>query len=440
MTRPLRTPIRRWLVAIALAVAWATPAATQELTFGALVESQFIAYLAPSRRFDPLGRAELRFRPRLRLGIAAWGDLRIELDTRADAARRDRDRTNLREAHLELARGSIEVRLGRMFGTWGRADALAPANPWDARDYSDPLDAAEEPVPEDGVQLTWFGAAVSVEAVVVPRFRGSLLPGLDSRWWPDLPSIATVPLDQAGNTVVLATRYTMGPASWPQGGQGRTAAGVRVTGSSGGWDLAVSAFDGPIDLPAYLPVARPDVEREVVEIRFDRLFYRIRSLGADFATVVGPVGLHGEAAWLVPYDEPRLASDQRRSWIHWVVGGDLRRGGIWNGHDLFALVEWSREMWPSGAWEPFVFDLTHAFRNTLFARLELERPGFSAIRLEAAIDAAGGGWFGRIRREWVLGSGMRLDLAIDWPGGATDSYFGAFVRNRRGHVRFIYTL
>lgn len=421
-------PIRVLSLALAL-----SPVAVgaQEIEPGLLVEYQGIAYFSSPGLLEPVGRNQLLLRPEVGADLPfglAW----VQLELRADEVRRDR--TYLREAWAELHLGPVDVRAGRVIHRWGRADAVNPTDRFGRWDYTDLLDAPEEPLPQDGVRATWYTSGFSVEAVVVPRMRASRLPDVDSRWWPELPDSADV------HDARVPVHYGYAPVSWPDGDGSRAGFGLRVSGSWAGWDVAWSIVDGLSDLPAWEIDQTLLPDQAGIEARLGRDYYRLRTMGVDLATAVGGSGIHAEVAWIDPRNDARLPRDARRPWLHWVVGADRRVVDAVLARELFVVVEWSREAWPVGGKAPEPLDLTHAFRNALLGRAELSTFGGDATTLEGAWSIADEGWLLRVGHSHRVGGRVRIETLLDIPGGAPTSFFGMFRRNRRLHLRVRYEL
>ena len=412
----------------------------QAMDPGLLVEYQSIGYFTAPGDLDPIGRNQLLVRPDVEVRWGRWGGVVAELEARGDRARAERNRVYLREARMDLFLGPVDVRVGRTVSRWGRADAVNPTDYFGRWDYRDLLDAPDEPLPQDGITVRWYAGRLSVEAVVVPRFRASRIPTVDARWWPDFPDSLPVPTPGFRSFDVVPADFGYGPVSWPSRDGGRTAYGVRAAGSWRGWDVAVSWYDGPSDLPAYTVDVALDPDEDAVRGDVGRTFYRLRSVGADFATVLGSLGVHGEGAWIDPDEDPRIPLRARRSWLHWVLGVDHRVPGAVGDRTLFVVGEWSREAWPGNRGYPEALDLAHAFRNALLGRVRLARFAGSATELEGAYDLARDGWLFRIRGAWVPRPGLLLETTLDLPGGPGDSFLGTFRRNRRLHLRLSFEL
>ena len=423
------------LAAALLTLAPLAAAQAQTLEIGGLVEYQAIGYFSTPGELDRLGRNQLLVQPELELALGSRMAGLAALEGRVDGAREDRSRLYLREAYLDLFLDDFDLRAGRTILRWGRADALNPTDRFGTRDYTDLLDATEERVGQNALVVRWYPGAWNVEGILVPKLRASWLPADDGRWWPDMPDSVSVPGSGASR---LPARYGYGEASWPTGGSARTAWGVRASTNTGGWDLSLSWYDGPSHLPAYAVRTRSDPASGGVDVLLERPYYRLRSLGADFATVLGGVGLHGEAAWTDPRADGRLPEGAAEPWLHWVVGGDYRVRNVLGERDLFLVAEWSKEVWPTGDYRPDPLDLTHAFRDALLGRAELSDGFFGSLEVEWAWDLADSGWLFRLARRWSPAAGLRARVSLDLPGGDRSSLFGTFRRNRRLHVEIRY--
>lgn len=423
--------------AVALTLGLARGLGAQSPGLGGLGEYQAIGYFSTRGGLDRVGRNQVILQPELDLELGQRASIFAAVEARADQARPERSRLYMREGYLELFLGDFDVRVGRTILRWGRADGLNPTDHFGSRDFTDLLDR-DERVGQDALSVRWYAGLWSLEWVVVPRLRASWLPDEDGRWWPETPDSVVLAGGPGEDPVWLSASSGYGPASWPETGLERAAWGLRASTTMAGWDLSLSWYDGPSHLPAYAIRLDPDPSAGTARVLLERPYYRLWSVGADFSTVLGGVGLHGEAAWIDPEDDPRLSEGGRQPWVHWVVGGDRRFRGVMGDRDLVLVAEWSRELWPTAGYRPEPLDLAHAFRNALLVRAELSTDAFSSVELEGIRDVAESGWFLRFARSWSPWDGLQLRVALDLPGGDPGSLLGSYDGNRRLHLTVRY--
>lgn len=102
------------------------------------------------------GRGELLFAPRLDLSLPHNVRIESELQLRGDAVDASRNRILVRQAFLDLSFDDWDLRAGRQIIRRGRVDGLRPTDYFRRRDFTDFLQADEEPV--DAVQADYYVA------------------------------------------------------------------------------------------------------------------------------------------------------------------------------------------------------------------------------------------------------------------------------------------
>jgi hypothetical protein len=234
---------------------------------------------------------------------SGWFTLRLDAAVEALLARRG---TTIKDAQVRVrdvwaeARGSaVEVRGGYGRLVWGRLDEISPS------DVINPLDAAkflfegrsEARLAVPFVRTRVFPSdAVTIEAVVLPRFRRGTFDLLDEETSPfNLVNDLVLPADTAFEE---GRRHEEPPAAWDA--SDALSGGGRVQVTVGRVDIAASAFRGfdafgPIEfrtalVPSGSPLS-PTVVGQLVEMH-----PRFTMYAADFETVSGPWAWRGEVA------------------------------------------------------------------------------------------------------------------------------------------------
>jgi hypothetical protein len=232
-----------------------------------------------------------------------WFSLQLDAAVDLLLARRG---TTVKDAQVRVrdvwaeARGSaVDVRGGYGRLVWGRLDEISPS------DVINPLDAAkflfegrsEARLAVPFVRTRVFPSdAVTVEAVLVPRFRRGTFDLLDEETSPfNLVNDLVLP---AGATVEEGRRHEEPPPVWDS--WDALSGGGRVQITVGRVDLAASAFRGfdafgPLEFrTAFAPSggsSSPTVVGELVEVH-----PRFTMYAADFETVSGSWAWRGEVA------------------------------------------------------------------------------------------------------------------------------------------------
>lgn len=265
-------------------------------------EPSFSGFLRLDRRLniggDSVTVADFynRFRPELAIGFDAELDMVISLDVRfydfsavtssdelASVERHFPSSASLWEALIrvsDLPVAGLDVTIGKQRVRWGTADELNPTDQFNAYDFSDLTDFTAR-IPVWAARFEYYVGEVRFDAVWVPTVHAPLLPvGGTALFTPD-PAGARDHIEMPGR------RLRDG------------AAGLRVSGYAAGFDLSLSVAAGyaAIPLPRRVTLA-PRTADSIPEAWL--AFPRTRTLGADFATEAGGVGLWGEAALVFP--------------------------------------------------------------------------------------------------------------------------------------------
>jgi len=198
----------------------------------------------------------------------------------------------LREAYLDLHLGALDLRIGKQIIVWGRADRLNPTDNLTPRDFT-------LLVPEDtdqrsgaaGIQATYHIGSFALTGVSLLTFEPH-----------------HVPVGRPPDGSTLGTRYPGNPVS-------QWAAKVDHTGGRLDWSL--SYFDG---FDPYPDLSLDRVRRTGVDALLAN--HRIRVVGADAASTVGPYGLRAEAAYTITRDTRGDNPEIKNPFFYLVVGGD----------------------------------------------------------------------------------------------------------------------
>ena len=227
------------LAAILTAAAWAQP-----FTGRGFFEdySTFYPQTAPNDSAHAVSEALFRYEASWR--PAAWLQLNGAFDARTDTHhqverdwRLDLDDRSIRRPAFSLRRfsamvnkGGFTVEAGRQFIRWGKADILNPIDRFAPKDYLNPV--STEILAVNAVRLTYEKEANTVDLVWQPWFTPARTPLLNQRWTVLPPSIAGIPIHDAG-------------ARYP----GRSQFGARWNHLARGYEYSFAYFDGFNYLP-----------------------------------------------------------------------------------------------------------------------------------------------------------------------------------------------
>ncbi|NIM50951.1 MAG: hypothetical protein GTN78_24445 [Gemmatimonadales bacterium] len=383
------------------------------------------------------GILQLELRHRASGVAEAFGSVEI----RADQADPARNRVFLDEAYISLYIGDADIRVGKQIYAWGRADALNPTDNLTVWDFSDILDTDDEKIGALSARVEYYFGDWMVEGVLVPSFTASVLPGVDSRWWPELPATIPNPAYPRLGGPTLAASYTSAESVLPDEGVESTQYAVRLSGLATGWDFSISWFDGFDDLPAIHTSTVIDSTTATAEIVLQQRYHRRRAIGMDFATTMGRLGVRGEAAYYLTEDWRGVDPAIDDPYLQYTLGLDYTFSDVWPDKDLFVLVEWVQEVQVPNrnTVTGGITDLNHVFRKSLFGKVDLSFGEFTKLTLEGVVNLDSEDWWVRPGFQWSVTDGVQVKAEADLLGGPEDSFFGLFRDNRRLHLRLKYS-
>lgn len=237
----------------------------------------------------------------------AFADLRFRFGTEFNEPVK---RMEIREAFITLKGIKWDLTAGQQIIKWGRADLTNPTSKISSTNL---VSRSPDPADMDQgnllVDARWHPFPfLSVEAVAMPLYRPSVLM-IDPLPLPSYVKINTINSLMTGNNMfgygIRADMYLKGidmGLSWFNGMDPMP--GTSLTR----FDLDMS---GPIPIPSTELTLKP---------------YRINNLGFDFETILGSIGIRGEAAWLIPRDSYKTYEYVACQQIQWVAGMDWMPG------------------------------------------------------------------------------------------------------------------
>jgi hypothetical protein len=394
------------------------------------VEARGWSYEGRPNPSDVRALGDLHGEVGVRRSIRSWLSLLGRWDFRLDTDREvnrhrwfDLDQRGLRqpagalgELYLDLALKHVDVRVGTQEVHWGRADGINPTDNVDPYDYSYPFSLHRLAVPAVRAQ-TDFGRT-GLEAVWVPFFTPARLPLLGKRWYPRLPDTVLAPLGPAGQEVPVDVTYREGTRTFPARTLANGQWGVRWNQLVPRGEFSVSFVDAFNDVGYLSPTTRLDpgapVPRLVVAL--DRHYFRMRVVGFDFASELGPVGIRGEMAFVDetdPNDLDRLA---------YVVGLDRRWG------DWFLIAQYADRIGgrpPAGT--PVFPNL--GLRSTLLSRIERTIDPSQSLELRTALGLRDRDFLMQLSYSLAITDAWKLTLAGALVGGSRTGYLGQYRGN-----------
>jgi hypothetical protein len=371
-------------------------------------------------------RGEFGVKRSIRDSLSLRGRWDFRLDTEREVDRRrwlDLDQRGLRqpagtlgELYLDFALKHVDVRVGTQEIHWGRADGINPTDNVDPYDYSYPFSPRRLAVPAVRAQ-TDFGRT-GLEGVWVPFFTPARLPLLGKRWYPRLPNTALAPLGPAGQEVAVDVAYHEGARTFPARTLANGQWGVRWNQLVPRGEFSVSFLDTFNDVGYLSPTTRVDPGGPVprLAVVLDRHYFRMRVVGFDFASELGPVGVRGEMA-LVDETDP---DDLDR--LVYVVGLDRRWG------DWFLIAQYADRIGGRALADTPVFP-NLGLRSTLLSRIERTIDPSQTLELRTALGLRDRDMLMQLSYSLAITDAWKLTLAGALVGGSRAGFLGQYRGN-----------
>ena len=208
------------------------------------------------------------------------------------------------EAYIDLHWSAVDLRVGKQFIFWGKADWVNPTDniiPWDFQNIDAELEDYRLPV--SALRLDWYPGDWQIQGVVVPVFKPNRL----AIQFPD--SMGSLPVE------VL-------PPQLPDSRLENWQFGVRASSYWQGFDFSLSFWRGFDLFPSVYASAVPAPSGMPEKITFQQRFLPIRVFGVDFARAFGQVAIKGEGAYFQTRDASGTDPAVENPHIQYVLGLD----------------------------------------------------------------------------------------------------------------------
>ncbi len=219
---------------------------------------------------------------------------------------------SVREAYVDFSLKYLTLSVGKKIIKWGRADFTNPTsrlNPVNMTARS--TDREDMDMGNLLAEINLYPAKfINLEAVLIPYYKSSVLL-IDP--FP-LPENVTLYQDKSLVTDKQMVTY-----------------GLRSDFYLRNFDFSLSWFDGYDPTPGLrLTMFNLDLSGTVPSTTtvLTMTPYKTRAAGMDFETVIGPLGLRGEAAWTKPYLSQESYEYVPLPEIKWALGFDFSAGPL----------------------------------------------------------------------------------------------------------------
>ncbi len=335
----------------------------------------------------------------------------------------------LRELYGTVKLGSVDVRLGKQEIRWGRADGFNPTDNLVPYDYLNVV--AEERIPVPAVKADAYIGNTRLETAWIPWFTPTRLPLLHQRWFPRLPTSTKAPLGPMGEEIDVDLTFQDGRIDFPARTFSNGQWGVRWNQVLRGGEFSLSYFDGFDDFPLFRPTTEllpPVAVRPRLLVTLDREYHRMRVLGADFASELGPFGVRGELA----YFDVEHTAPINRDRLTFVIGVDRTWG------DWFAIVQYTDQIPARDVQGAPIFP-DRGLRSSIVYRIERTLSAAQSIELKGAIGVREGDVLVQVGHSIALADAWRLKTGVTFLSGPQTSYLGQYRNNNYLNLQLRYS-
>jgi hypothetical protein len=383
------------------------------------------------------GSAHLQFWTRA--GVTdrlSWrGTWDFRLDTHLDVDRHrwlDLSQRGLRqpagsvnEFYFDARLHHLDLRLGKQTIRWGRADGFNPTDNLLPYDYLDTFSEERIAVPALKADAYWRDSRF--EVAWVPFFTPTRLPLLNQRWFPRLPGSGTFSPAPGESPVEVDLTYRDGGRDIPPRTLGNGQLGIRWNQLVPRAEFSLSYFDGFDDIAFFRPLAALSAfPQPNLIVTLNREYYRVRVMGADLASELGPFGVRGEVAYFDQTDP------NNRDHLLFVVGLDRSWG------DWFAIIQYAGQKLPGGSAPAALFpDL--GMRSTMLVRIERNLGPSRSLELQGAVRLLDGDFMIQPLYNIALSNRWRLKLGARFFAGPVSGFLGQYRDNSSLDLQLRYT-
>ncbi|MFC1617475.1 DUF1302 family protein [Candidatus Margulisiibacteriota bacterium] len=225
------------------------------------------------------------------------------------------------ELNIEYVSDDWDLKIGKQFIVWGKADGVFITNvicPQDFRDFFS-VDFADTQIPVNAVKWRYLGALASLEVIWIPTFIPSESPAVTSPWYQT-------------NPLITALNATINNPVLPANKLGNSEAAAKVTFFFPGIDVSFSGISVWDDLPFY------DITFNWTGASITPRYNRLTIIGAEFSKAMDSFVLRGEAAYYqgkkyypaAASISPLLPTSYEKDSISYLLGVDFFPGDSWS--------------------------------------------------------------------------------------------------------------
>lgn len=356
-----------------------------------------------------------------------------DIEFRNDLLNENRKRVMLKEMFFSVPSGKFDISAGKRILNWGVTEGVSPLNCINPLDYSDILDIEDQEIGEYMIKTDFYHKDISIEVLYIPVTQYSILPTMDSRWFPELETKAPHPLDPT-QTLPVEYQYVTKKQNTKTP---EADFGAKCKYFFKGNDISLLYFNGYSNTPIST-ISNFGFTGEHYQATIEEFTYNLQILGLGFERFLGNVGLKIESAYHIPDVEDSIISDEASTeYIHSVISLErIFQGGevIKNIHPI---ILYSNES-PLDENNFDNKDLQHIFQNALVGKISIGIGDNTEVEVTGLYTFNASDFYMKSSCKYALADGAKCFVSGTTLGGETDGFFGSYDNNDRISLGFSY--
>ncbi len=361
-------------------------------------------------------------RGRHEVGLSAWGEYGSQKDTYSqreyfaglDPARPDIERkrryVELNELYWISSWGDVDLTVGKKRFPMGLTPFYSPIDRIGPGDFNDPFNLKRYGLWQLAVDYYW--GEIRYTLALFPVFIPPKLPGLRSRWLPNLSAVGTLFSNIGAERIAEDV---------PRGLEAFQALG-RIKTTYMGWDFSLDGFTGVDNFPVLREGSPARNETSLV-----REYIRVSTVGFGFSTTAGKFEFHGDGLFRWSQGGKDDDTFVATAGVTYRLGNRLQSIGI---EQTLLTVDYGGEVTVDRG-DRRVLDLVPIGENDLLvvARLEFN-PDF-ILSLIGSINLNDRGSVASPMLQYQPWAGVWLTVSAEFFLGKDESFYGNWKQNNR---------
>lgn len=351
------------------------------------------------------------------------------IEFRDDISDADRNRVYIKDIYIDIFSGSFDLRAGKQFIIWGKADGFNPTSNLTPRDYFDILDTDDEDIGIFALNGKLYFKGWEAQLVFSPSFQSSIFPYGRSRWQQDYPSH----IDYGGK--IMPSRYNWPEVDMPQSSLKNSQYAIKISRNQSNIDYSLSYYYGLNDIPNLQYRIRADKMTDTIDVDIHQIYFKHHVIGADFSWVIDKFIAKGEGALFIPR---KIPTDN--PYFQYVLGVERTFSNISDNKSLYIIMQWMHELKSKNV-EYRGSDFNHLFQKNIMSRVEFEMNNNMKVSLQGIYSIKFQEFYIKPEYTYNISDGLNLNVCMDLLGGnkKKEGFFSGFSQNNRYQLKLKYS-